>query len=153
MKKIVIYQCEDGTRFDEEIDAARYEDMSERLSMVERLYLGVRDEKKMYAKEPLRHDLSNVMSFKENILKAAAEYIPKYKKLLLECASGSLHISHAQRIIGDYNLKMFDEAFFRLNCIDMNTGIEYTQPYYASHPEEWIEFYDTYFRDNKDHRE
>lgn len=146
MKEITIYQCQDGTEFHEKTEAARYEYMAARLSAIESYYLGVRDEKMLRVREPKRHDISKVQSFKEKICRAAAEYLPKWKKIFIECADGSRHISHAERIISDYNLRMFDRAFFRLSCIDKNTGIEYEQPYYALHPEEWVEFYDKYIK-------
>ena len=146
MKEIKIYQCEDGTRFNNEYEAAKYEECSKHMDAIEMGYLGVRCEKELHERVPKQHSLAKVQLFKEEICKAAAEYIPEWEKIFLECADGSRHISHAQRIISDYNLKMFDAAFFRLACIDMNTGIEYEQPYYALHPEEWIEFYDKYMK-------
>ena len=149
MKEITIYETEDGTRFDNKSKAERYETLATNLNAVALKYLGVRTKKCDNGAEALSHTIKDVQNYKKEICLLAAEYIPSFAKTFEECGDGTRHISHAERIVSDYNVKALDYAFFRLCCINEVTGDEYSQPYYAIHPEEWKKDYEKYYKDKK----
>ena len=63
-------------------------------------------------------------------------HLDVYKRQIQECANGLRHISHASRIICDYDNQCFTSALNRLQCIDFTNGKEFGQPYYVSHQDE-----------------
>lgn len=136
MKEITIFQTNDGTRFDRKSDAEKYETLATTLEAIACKYLGIRTKKCEEGTEVLYHSIKDVQNYKKEICLQAAQYIPSFKKTFEECGTGTRHISHAERIISDYNVKALNYAFFRLRCINEVTGGEYSQPYYAIHPEE-----------------
>lgn len=148
IKKIEIYECGDGTRFDDEERAQRYEDTRVELRAVERKYLGPRAEEVKRGKGTQEHPIENVIAYRKEICRIAGEYIPSSKWVFDGCGDGTRHISHANRVVSDCDVKMLDVAFFRLNCINLSSGREYEQPYYALHPEEWEDYYEKYVKPN-----
>ena len=143
MKKITVYECSDGTRFDSEAKAEKYDNLLSKLKDIESKYLGKSPNGNTYTKQ---HNLEDVHQYKLAICKAAAEYFPRYAKVFEECGIGTRHMSHAQYYIQDYNATALLQAFYRLECIDEKSGIEYEQPYYATHPEEWTKFEEKYLK-------
>ena len=55
----------------------------------------------------------------------------------IECGNGVRRISHAERIISDYHIRVLNIAFSRLATISEKTFREYQQSYYANHEEEF----------------
>ena len=144
MKEIIIYETNDGTRFDRKPDAEKYEVMASRITIAEKKYLGKRTKAVERGSAYLQHNPESINMFKKDICEIAADYIPGYKNVFLECGKGIRHISHAERVIGDYGLNALLAAFFRLSCINNETGREYSQPYYAAHPGEWEDLISKY---------
>ena len=146
MKELTIYECTDGTRFDYKDKAERYEHYYQLIQEANNMYLGANSRPiNPGVTWRIQHNVESVKAFRKRICELAAEYIPEWKKEFLECATGERHISHAIRLVSDYNVEMFhSNAFFRLECIDENTGYEYQQPFYAAHPDEWEKDYEKY---------
>lgn len=115
MKKIVIYECEDGTRFDEFEQGVLYERFSNSLKRLTIRLLGDRTEDVEKAQCYLEHPIENVKTFRFEICRIAGLYIPLFEKEFNECGNGTRHINHAERIISDYNYKMLNDAFF--DCV------------------------------------
>ena len=59
--------------------------------------------------------------------------------VLREVGEWKRHFTHAQRFMSDHkgDYEEVDNAFFRFECTDFYTGIEYPQPFYAKHPSEF----------------
>lgn len=133
MKKITIYQCEDGTRFDTEAEALKYESYIARAKKIESHLISIgRD---LYYNEYIQQDPDALRKAKYDFLTLVAERIPEWKDWAIECRDGIRHISHIGRVIDDYGIKWMRHLYFRFACIDED-GREYQQPYYANHPEE-----------------
>ena len=137
----VVYQCDDGTRFNRILDAQKYDKYYNKLHFVEESLLGERPDDVDKGRTSIEHSVEDVIEYRKEICRIAGEYIPEYEKMLNECGEGTRDISHAERIVSDYNVQMLSAAFFRLSCINKETGIEYQQPFYAIHPEKWEEYY------------
>ena len=137
MKKIIIYEAKDGTRFDKKAEAQEYESMLLKISEAEKKYIGKRRKDVERGLACSEHKPEDVNAFKKELCEIAAYYIPSSKKFLRECGNGTRHISHAQRLVGDACIPALEAAFFRLDCINAETGKEYEQPYYAHNPEAW----------------
>jgi len=137
MKEIIIYEAKDGTRFDKKAEAEKYESMLLKISEAEKKYIGKRREDVERGLACSEHKPEDVNALKKELCEIAAYFIPSSKKLFLECGNGTRHISHAQRIVSDACIPALETAFYRLNCINAETGKEYEQPYYALHPDAW----------------
>lgn len=82
----------------------------------------------------------------KTLLQSVFEEFMKYcedlfdaRGVLREVGEGRRHFTHAQRFMSDYkgDYKEVDDAFFRFECTDFSTGIEYPQPFYVKHPAEF----------------
>lgn len=133
MKKITVYQCEDGTRFDKENEALGYESYAARAKAIESQLVSIGRE--LNGNEYIQQDPAVVKKAKYDFLTLVAQRLPKWKDWAIGCRDGIRHISHIQRIICDYNIKWMQNLDFRLSCID-ESGREFQQPYYVNHPEE-----------------
>lgn len=133
MKKIEIYQCEDGTRFDKEKDAIDYESYAARAKEIESRLISIGRE--LDSNEYIQQDPEEVKKIRYDFLTLVAQRIPEWKQWAIECRDGIRHISHIQRVIDDYGIKWMRHLSFRLWCIDY-IGREFQQPYFVNHPEE-----------------
>lgn len=133
MKKITIYQCEDGTRFDEENEALEYESYAARAKEIESRLVSIGRE--LEYDEYIQQDPVVVKKAKYDFLTLVAERLPIWKDRAIECRDGLRHISHIQRVIDDYGIKWMQNLDFRLACID-ESGREFQQTYFTLHPEE-----------------
>lgn len=133
MKKIEIYQCEDGTRFDKENEALEYESYAARAKEIESRLVNIGRE--LNGNEYIQQDPAVVKKAKYDFLTLVAERLPEWKDWATQCRDGIRHISHIGRVISDYGIRWMRHLDFRLSCID-ESGREYQQPYYKNHPEE-----------------
>lgn len=136
IKEINIYECTDGTRFDIIEDAEKYQLLCNNLKEAE-IYLNDRTKQCENGIEYVQQSKEQVERYRKRIFNLAAEYIPSFSKTFIECGNGTRHISHAERIISDYNNQALNRAVFRLSCTSSDTFREYQQPYYAYHEGQW----------------
>ena len=146
IRTVVVYQCEDGTRFNRISDAQKYDKYYNKLHFVEESLLGKRSDDVEEGLASMEHPVEKVVAYRKEICRLAGEYIPVYKKMFSECGEGIRHISHAERIVSDSDNQMLNVAFYRLSCINQETGVEYQQPFFANHPEKWEEHYNKYVK-------
>lgn len=136
MQRKVIYIAEDGTRFDSEVDCLNYEALSDKCKRImSSLYY---DKKELDKRNALKHDNDVVKSCFGHFMDLCSTAIPQSRKEFQEVKEGKRHISHAKYIIEEHSndfLCLF-KAFFRFLCID-KYGIEYQQPYYVKHREDF----------------
>lgn len=136
METITIYVAKDGTRFDEKTNCEYYESI---IDNVDRIMSRLRDNTDVSSVLAIKQDVSEVKSALEDFMRICGEVIPSYRHLFLQVGCGERHISHAGRILSDYSSSypMLYDTFFRFECINEKSGIEYEQPYYALHEEEF----------------
>jgi len=128
MKKITIYECNDGTRFDSEKQAAEYDIL---LSKCNNINDAIGRKVELEYDQYVQHNAEAVKKQWRVFCNIVAEAIPSYAKMARECGNGTRHRSHIGRIISDYNIKCLCDLYFRFECID-ERGREYQQPYFAN---------------------
>lgn len=128
MKKISIYECNDGTRFDSEKQAAEYDIL---LSKCNNINDAIGRKVELEYDQYVQRDVETVKKQWKAFCDIVAEAIPPYLGIARECGNGTMHRSHIGRVIGDYNIKCLCDLYFRFECVD-NHGREYQQPYFAN---------------------
>lgn len=133
--KIVYLSDYDGVRFDNQEDCEKYEKIVERvLNAIKRISPeGIKTD----YNQAIRHNMEDVKKAYKSFMEICADDIPEYKNIFLECAKGLRHPSHASRIINDCGDSILWKTDYKFSCINKETGIEYEQPYYATHTEEF----------------
>ena len=137
MKEITIYKAVDGTRFDSKYECEYYESVIDNVSNI---MSRLRPNDEISSNVAIRQDSDVVIEVKQDFFMLCAEVIPSYKQLFSEVANRIRHISHAGRVLSDYShdFPILYNVYFRLECINDCSGVEYEQPYFANHE---IEFH------------
>lgn len=133
IKEVIIYEASDGSRFDTRKEAERCEILYEKCQMI------MRQLRPRIEHSAVQQDVEKVKKAFAKFMDLCAEAIPECKKTFIGVKDGSINQSWAYRLISDYNIKCLNGVFFRFNCINMTSGIEYEQPYYVKHESEWKE--------------
>ena len=131
MKKITIYESNDGTRFYKKADCEYYESICKNVNNV----MGrLRQNNEVSSRIAIRQDIDVAREVKQGFFLICAEAIPSFNQLFKEVADGTRHISHAGRILSDYSkdFPILYDTYFRLACISETSGIEYVQPYFSN---------------------
>lgn len=137
MKEVIIYEAYDGTEFRDKNMCMEYDSYIEKANEI-MSQLRVRKSDSNYA---VRQDVSVVK-------KAMKQFFDEVAKPLLdsetlstimdEIADGSRHPSHIAYIFNEMTqYPILNHTFFRFECINMESGIEYCQPYYIKHENEF----------------
>ena len=130
MKEITIYECEDGSRFDIKGKAERYDEVLEKIKRI-MAPIG----------EPVTESYSAKQRAKD-FMQLCAWCIPDWSDTfgkVNELEAIQRYI--VGRVLSDYSndWKCLWEAYFRLSCISPTSYIEYEQPYWTSHEDEYQE--------------
>ena len=131
IKEVTIYVGTDGSRFETIKEAERYEALYEKC---EKIMGQLRVREKDYA---VRQDINLVKKVFAEFMDLCCKTIPLYKYTFTGVKNGDVHPIWAQRVITDYGARCLENAFYRFDCINMESGIEYEQPYYVNHESEW----------------
>ena len=130
-----------GKRFDDPIDAKKYEILCKEVEEIMGCLLPrTKDIEDGYNYN--RQDIDIVkMCFKSFCL-FCSKVIPAYKKWFFQAARGKRHLSHIGRVLSDYSkdYPILQITFFRFQCISFENGYEFQQPYYVTHQEEFFEY-------------
>ena len=134
----MVYEV-NGKRFDDPIEAKKYEKLCEEIEEIMG-WLRARTKDIEDGCNYNRHHIDVVkMSFKSFCL-LCSKVIPLYKDWFIQTANGDRHISHIARILGDYSsdYPILNKTLFRFECISFENGYEFQQPYYVTHQEEFF---------------
>ena len=126
------YVTDDGSEFDTYKKAQEYEKLYEKCKMIMSQLNEEPTEK--YA---IQHDIVIIKKAYEDFMNLCGKIIPSYKYVFDDTANGKAHPSYASRIISDFDYECLCHADYRFRCMNMNSGIEYEQPYYVTHENEW----------------
>ena len=88
----------------------------------------------------IEQDLDVVKRSFKDLMELCIEEFPQLDgRVFKEVASGQRHISHANYLLQEYSdqYPTLRRLFYRFLCIDMNTGIEYEQSYFAKYPQDF----------------
>lgn len=131
IREKIYYVTDDGSEFESRKEAEQYECLCEKC------------EKIMSQLRPrcdgpaVRQDAATVKKAYHEFLEFCATVIPSHKDLFLKTISGEAHPSWAERVLSESGFDCLTNASFRFMCTNMNSGIEYEQPYFVNHEKEW----------------
>lgn len=134
MKTIIVYQTDDGCRFDKFEAAIKYEKLCKKCDEINNQFINIgRD---LNYNEYIQQDIHKVNDLFKEFMNIVSEAIPSCSKMAQECSEGIRHKSHIYRIISDYNIKCLNTLMCRFECISFENGKEFQQPYFVTHQEE-----------------
>ena len=137
MKEIILYEANDGVRFELECDCVYHEAFCDK---VEEINKRLRKNEEIDGTLAIEQDLDVVRSAFKDLMELCAEEFPQLDgRVFKEVASGQRHISHANYLLQEYSdqYPTLRRLFYRFMCIDINTGIEYEQSYFAQNPQDF----------------
>lgn len=137
MKAITLYEANDGVRFELECDCVYHEAFCDK---VEEINKRLRKNEEIDGTLAIEQDLDVVKSAFKDLMELCAEEFPQLDgRVFKEVATGKRHISHADYLLQEYSdhYPTLRRLFYRFLCIDMNTGIEYEQSYFAQYPQDF----------------
>lgn len=138
MKEITIYECEDGSRFDNRKEAVKYDKVIETINLI-MAPIGEPVTESYSAKQ---RDKGAVETTVKDLMNLCAWCIPDWSDTFGKVNKiEDLQRYIVGRVISDYSKdwKCLHEAYFRLSCISPTSYIEYEQPYWTSHEDEYQE--------------
>lgn len=135
MKEITMYECSDGSIFRHKEDA-EYQDKI--IEKIENIFSVLHERPK--DNMAIRQDKDDVCYAMDKFMELCKEYFPgSYNEEMFEkykCAyrnnDGTVHKSHLDRFFSDTGNKAFSDAFYRFDCINKKSFIEYTSSFYAN---------------------
>lgn len=141
MKEKIIYVADDGTEFSIKESCATYEDL---LNRVRRTIAFLKPNKDIDGHNiTVRHDPCIVKQAFHDFLQICETTIPdnRIADMFRKARTGSeyVHPSHLEYHLSDYSKSypILWSTFCRFQNINFTSGIEYTQPYYVYHENEW----------------
>jgi len=136
MVEITIYKAVDGARFESKCDCEHYESVIDKANNI---MSRLRPNDEISSNVAIRQDSDVIKEVKRYFFLLCAEVIPSEKQWFSEVANGIRHISHAGCVLSDYShdFPILWKLYFRLECINDFSGVEYEQPYFANHESEF----------------
>ena len=135
MERLIIYKAKDGTRFNVKKDCLEYEKLIDRVNKV---ICKLRPHEGAGTMVAIQQNINTLRDcFKTFLVDICAPLLPDYAHLFFICAEGKAHKSWPSRILADSHYPVLYHTIWRFECIDMETGIEYEQPYFAYNPKEF----------------
>lgn len=134
MKTIIVYQTDDGCRFDKFEAAIKYEKLCNKCEEINNKFINIGHD--LEYNEYIQQDIHKVNDLFKEFMNIVSEAIPSHSKMAQECSEGIRHKSHIYRIISDYNIKCLNILMCRFERISFENGKEFQQPYFVTHQEE-----------------
>ena len=134
IKEVTIYECSDGKRFDDKADAEKYN----------RILCEVNDIMAPLGEKPddyhsITHQKEVVEKTLAHLMKLCADTITDFDMSFKETTINDCYGCLTGRVLsdcsGDY--PCLYKAYHRFMCINPTSFIEYDQPYWAKHEEEY----------------
>lgn len=128
MKKITVYEANDGTRFDSEAKAEIHEQI---IAEIEEAMMPLGDRIEITGGQFVRHGRVRFMEAKANMIRIIRKATGDQFGIFKNYQPDDIHpMSLAGRIVDDLGSKAIRKAWNRLQCINEN-GDEWEQPYFA----------------------
>ena len=139
MKEVKVYEAFDGNRFDTMTECLDYEEHMKILT--EKVIPNFRG-KKHSDKDAVQQVKSKIDSAWKSFIDACCEQpaMQRFVSVFRERESyQNCGETHIYRILSDFShdYPLLWDIFFRFTCISEEGCVEYPQPYYAKHPEDW----------------
>lgn len=134
-EQVTMYIAEDGGRFFKKEDCEEYEMICERANEILK---DLKPNDNVDDHTAIRQDREKVAEAWRKLYEVAQEYFPYHKELIEKVENGESHHSWLGRMLDDCDdERKFYRAYCRLSNIAKNSCIEYDQPYYADHENEF----------------
>lgn len=133
MKEVTVFEVE-GKRFDTQKEAFDYEVLCNRVHQVMSL-LKPRTKEVEEGIGYMSHDFNVLNTALEQFMGICGEVFPDYKEVFDRVGKKELSVAKAEMMIDlyPYLYPVINKAFYRLLCIDFNSGLEFQRPDYAKH--------------------
>ena len=131
MKEVKIYIANDGTQFDNEDACLNYEYNGKKTDFINR-QLGKRPK----INTAIKHNINIKILWQKFLLLCIADSDYTVASFAKDIYNSKRHRSHLGHYLQRSNNSLYD-LYIRFECIDFFSGIEYDQPYYVSHPDEF----------------
>lgn len=138
MRKLTIFET-NGKRFDTYEEALKYEKLCKKVDgIMSQLLPRTKEIEK--GTDFNKHNKETLNGCFKAFCKECAKQIPDWEAWFTETANGIRHLSHIGRILSDYSCDFpcLYSAYHRFCCTDFNTGVEFQQPYYVTHQNEFF---------------
>lgn len=143
MKRITVYECADGKRFDDLDKANEYDNI---FFLVEDVLSKLGTPLQNGDLNSEQRDEARVRQGLSKLMEICKQAIPYNDKWFDSVTIENCRDNYVERILGDYQHDypcLFD-AYYRFCCISPSSFIEYKQPYYAKHEEEFEQMVEKY---------
>ena len=146
MKKIVVYET-NGKRFDDKNEAIAYEKLCKKINGIMAQLLP-RTKEIEDGRDYNKHNLDTLKGCFKAFCLECAKVLPEWSEWFMQTISGERNLSHIGRLLSDnsHNCPILFDAYFRFACTNFDTGFEFQQPYWASHPDEFFEYRKKYVK-------
>jgi hypothetical protein len=137
MKKVTMYEANDGTRFDREARCEQYEELCDKVEQAMLILprYGIDSCNFANGEGYIQHTKSTYSKARNAVLELA-KTVSNYDGLQQCIDNHELHLSYPRRYLdGGAMHNPIQKALARLLCIDKNYR-EYGQPYFANNPHE-----------------
>lgn len=136
MKRISVYEAEDGKRFDKKDECVEYEKFLKVLYNDVIKYFNTEKHSDSYA---VQHEKEEIDKAYDNFMELCSTLFPRFSNVFKETELWRCGDSLVYRILSDssHDFPSLWDVFFRFNCISTKNYVEYPQPYYAKYPEDW----------------
>ena len=139
MKTMLIYVADDGKKFNSQHECEEYEKLIDRVNNIMIGFRPNKDEEGHYI--AVQQDKDIVNKAYDEFLKLCEEVFGKhgYGEIFKKARENTIHPSHLSYTLSDWSDKypVIWATYCRFENISLESGIEYTQPYYATHEDEY----------------
>lgn len=135
-KMVVVFESEDGYRFNTEDECRKHEDQRERTGVIMKQLNSIPGTmlSKFQGGEGYIQQHESVFLKVRNDLLVLAKEFTDHRWIQDSISNPGSHPSHVARALDDYNLKAIGKAWYRIMCTDSQYR-EWGQPYYRENPE------------------
>lgn len=132
-----VYVANDGAQFNRPEECLAYECYLNKTNEIMSKLKPRKDEEGYAVRQDIDTVKQTMKDFFDNVGKPLVGW-DLAKRMMDDTAKGIRHISHIVRLFSELpEYPVLSNTFYRFTCISMQSGIEYEQPYYASHENEF----------------
>ena len=130
MKEIIVFVSDDGKEFYSKEKCEEYEKLIDRVNNIMIGFRPNKNEEGYYIAVQQDKDIVN---------KAYDEFLKLCEEVFQKAREKTIHPSHLSYTLSDWSDKypVIWATYCRFENISLESGIEYTQPYYATHEDEY----------------
>ena len=142
MKEITIWQASDGKRFDEKRQCEKHEELcAEIMDLMAHLPPRPTDTAFLYGAGFVAHDPAVAKQVRRSLLFKTAR-LTTNRRILEGIESDTIQPLFIGVVIGELDMPILDDAWWRFLCMSRDFTKEFGQPYYRDHEDEVLTAYE-----------